>query len=266
MTAALFPDILVNGTTLSAAEIAAEAQNHPAPAGKPGLAWRKAARALAIRQLLLERAAALGIAGTPRELAPGRTETTDEARIREVLERLVTPAPVRESDLHAIYDRDPGAFRAPALFRASHILYAADPRDERAREQARGRALAALDILLHRPERFDEIARGESDCPSRAAGGQLGQITPDDAVPEFVAALREATPGVVDPRPLETRHGVHVLRLDDRIDGEILPFSAVRARLAEACEKANWTRAAHAFVGDLLDGAEIRGLDPHFAG
>ena len=86
-------------------------------------------------------------------------------------------------------------------------------------------------------------------------------------MPEFEAALREATPGVNSiTNPLETRHGVHVLRLDDRIEGEILPFSAVRARLAEACEKANWTRAAHAFVGDLLDGAEIRGLDPHFAG
>ncbi len=35
----LFPDIVVNGTTLVAADIAAEAQNHHAPKGKPGLAW-----------------------------------------------------------------------------------------------------------------------------------------------------------------------------------------------------------------------------------
>ena len=43
MTRPLFPEITVNGTVLSAAAIAAEAQNHPAPAGKPGLAWRRAA-------------------------------------------------------------------------------------------------------------------------------------------------------------------------------------------------------------------------------
>ena len=118
MKAALFPEIVVNGTTLSAADIAAEAQNHPAPEGKPGLAWRKAARALAIRQLLLDRADTMAIEATPQELAPGRIETADEARIREVLERLVTPEPVSEPELRAVYDRDPGAFRAPTLYQA----------------------------------------------------------------------------------------------------------------------------------------------------
>ena len=43
MTRPLFPDIVVNGVTLDADDIAAEAQNHPAPRGKPGIAWRKAA-------------------------------------------------------------------------------------------------------------------------------------------------------------------------------------------------------------------------------
>ena len=42
------------------AAIAAEAQNHEAPKGKPGLAWRKAARALVIRELLLQEAVKLG--------------------------------------------------------------------------------------------------------------------------------------------------------------------------------------------------------------
>jgi len=266
MKAALFPEIVVNGTTLSAADIAAEAQNHPAPEGKPGLAWRKAARALAIRQLLLDRADTMAIEATPQELAPGRIETADEARIREVLERLVTPEPVSEPELRAVYDRDPGAFRAPTLYQASHVLYAADPHDEIAREDARARALAALDALTRAPGRFGDIARAESDCSSRGTDGQLGQLTSGDTVPEFEAAMREATPGAIHHKPVETRYGVHVLRLDDRAEGEILPFETIRPRLAEACEKANWTRAAHAFVSALLEGAEIEGLDPKFTG
>ena len=35
--AALFPDLVVNGETVPAAVVAAEAQNHEAPKGKPGV-------------------------------------------------------------------------------------------------------------------------------------------------------------------------------------------------------------------------------------
>ena len=39
----LFPDLVVNGETVPHALVAAEVQNHTAPKGKPGIAWRKAA-------------------------------------------------------------------------------------------------------------------------------------------------------------------------------------------------------------------------------
>ena len=41
----LLPPVTVNGVAIDPALIAAEAQNHPAPKGKPGFAWRAAARA-----------------------------------------------------------------------------------------------------------------------------------------------------------------------------------------------------------------------------
>ena len=79
MNVALFPDVVVNGETIPSAAIAAEAQNHTAPRGKPGIAWRKAAQALAIRALLLQEAKRRGLTPDPLELAPGRFETDDEA-------------------------------------------------------------------------------------------------------------------------------------------------------------------------------------------
>jgi peptidyl-prolyl cis-trans isomerase C len=54
MNVALFPDVVVNDDTIPSAAIAAEAQNHTGPREKPGIAWRKAAQALAIRALLLQ--------------------------------------------------------------------------------------------------------------------------------------------------------------------------------------------------------------------
>lgn len=261
MTRPLFPDIVVNGVTLDADDIAAEAQNHPAPRGKPGLAWRRAARALAVRRLLLDAAHAREIDEAPRELAPGKFETPQDARIRALLEQVVVPEPVSEPALRARYDRDPGAFRAPSLYEAAHILFAAPPDDTEARKKAHDRARGILEILRRDPGRFGEIARAESDCTSRDAGGVLGQLASGDTVPEFEAALRSAPLSEINGTPVETRYGIHVLRLDARAEGAVLPFEAVRPRLAEAAEKAAWAKAAHGYVTALLEGADIRGMD-----
>ena len=262
----LFPDVVVNGWRISATDIAAEAQNHPAPRGKPGLAWRSAARALVIRQLLLDEAKAQEISAEPKTLSAGRVETVDEAAIRGLLEAAVEPDPVSEEALQAAYDNDPGAHCAPSLFQPAHILFAAGPDDADARDRAWSRAEAALQILQESPERFGEIARIESDCPSRANDGQLGQLASGSTVPEFELVMREAKVGAIHDVPVLTRYGVHVLRLDARVEGDVLPYESVRPRLAIACEKANWAKAARSYVSALLDTADIEGLDLRMTG
>jgi len=265
MSKPLFPDVVVNGTTLVAEDIAAEAQNHHAPKGKPGLAWRKAARALAVRQLMLEEAAEQGLAAEPRELAPGQVETGEEALIRALMEQAVTPEPVGEEELRAAYDRNPGAYRAPSLYQAAHILYAAKPGDKPARAAARARADATLETLRKTPGKFAAIAGRESECASRDMGGELGQLTGNDVVPEFAAVMQVAVPGQLHNEVVETRYGMHVIRLDACAEGEILPFESVRERLCEAAEKVGWARAAQEFVTGLLKRAEITGMDIHIA-
>ncbi|MFN3500265.1 MAG: hypothetical protein ACK40A_17875, partial [Pannonibacter indicus] len=69
MASVAAPVITVNGTVIPASRIAAEAQNHPAASGRPGDAWRAAARALAIRQLLLDEALRRGVAAAAERTA-----------------------------------------------------------------------------------------------------------------------------------------------------------------------------------------------------
>ena len=79
MGATLFPDLVVNGEVVPHAAVAAEVQNHDAPKGKPGNAWRKAANAVAVRTLLLQEARRRGLSAEPAEVGPGRFETEEEA-------------------------------------------------------------------------------------------------------------------------------------------------------------------------------------------
>lgn len=254
----IMPDITVNGVQLSASEIAAEAQNQSAPKGKPGLAWRRAARALVVRQLLLE--ASEGIESDPCEVAPGKQETPEEARIRALLDRDLSPDPVKDTDLQAAYEAHPDAFRAPSLFEAAHILWAAGPEDAAAREVARDAAGKAKAKLEKDPKTFGRIARDQSACSSKDNDGFLGQMASGDTVPEFEAAMRALSEGEISD-PVETRFGIHLIRLDAKSVGDVLPFETVRSRLIEAAEKAAWTRAAQAYIAGLIEAADITGIE-----
>lgn len=258
---ALFPDVVVNGTTIPSAAIAAEAQNHHAPRGKPGIAWRKAANALAVRALLLQEAARRKVSPDPQELEPGRFETEDEARIRGLLEAVVEVSPPSDEAVLAEWQRDPTKFRAPPLWSVSHILVACDPADAAEAERAHARAAGIAEQALRNPKRFGKLAERESDCPTKSRAGMLGQVGPGDTVPEFEAVLRGLAEGEITAEPVRTRHGWHVIRMDGRAEGAVLPYETVAPKLRAAMEKRAWGQGVRDFVTSLADGAEIVGAD-----
>jgi peptidyl-prolyl cis-trans isomerase C len=261
MTNPLMRAAVVNGEVIPVAAIAAEAQNHPAPAGKPGQAYRAAARALAVRALLLQEARAMGLSPEPEELAPGKRETDDEALVRAVVAARIDPAPVTEADCRAVYDANTAQFRSPRLYEAAHILFPARPDDLPGRVAARAAAQQTLDELSRDPRAFDRLARDRSACPSRGAGGRLGQLAEGDTVAEFKAVLNALPEGAITLEPVSTRFGFHVIRLDARAESAPLPFTAVRRAIAERLEKAAWARAAQALVAALAARATLDGVD-----
>lgn len=261
MTAGLFPDLVVNGETVPHSVVASEAQNHAAPQGKPGIAWRKAANAVAMRTLLLQEARRRALRADPAEVGPGRFETEEEALIRALLETSVEVPTPGEDDIRAEWARDPDRFRAPPLWEVSHILCACDPRNTEERDAAQLRAKEIGDRVQADAKGFARLAAENSDCGSKTSGGALGQLGPGDTVPEFEAALRRLQVGEITPEPVLTRHGWHVIRMDAIAEGAVLPFEIARPKIAEAMEKAAWARSARDFVDGLVTAAHITGAE-----
>jgi len=261
MNSAMYPDLVVNGETVPHTIVAAETQNQTAPKGKPGIAWRKAANAIAIRTLLLQEARSRGLTTGPEAVGPGRFETEEEALIRGLLEQVIEIPAIGESDIKAEWEKDPTRFRAPPLWEVSHVLCSCDPRDDEGRAKALARAEAILALALGNPKGFPALAARESDCGSKSSGGALGQLGPNDTVPEFEAALRNLAEGEISAEPILTRHGYHIIRMDAVGLGQVLPFQAVRQKIADAMEKAAWARQSRAFVADLVEASDIQGAD-----
>ena len=103
MTCAVHQSILPRGRGVSVIGvaiprdlIARETQHHPSRT--PTEAWKAAARALVVRELLLQEARRLEVSGEPMADGEGRRETEDEAAIRTLIAREVqtptaAPAP-----------------------------------------------------------------------------------------------------------------------------------------------------------------------------
>jgi peptidyl-prolyl cis-trans isomerase C len=251
--------VSVNGVPIPHDEISREAQNHPAPT--PIAAWTAAARALAVRELLLQEARRSGLEPEPLSDGEGRTETNDDASIRSLVEREVsTPAP-DEAICRRYYEQNLRRFRSADLYQASHILIAAHPGDRAAYAAARAQAETLTVALRDAPKRFAELALAYSACPSKEVGGNLGQLSAGDTTPEFDKALGAMTPGETSAEPVASRFGHHIIRLDRKIEGRQIPFELVRDRIADYLIDRTRRTAIAQFVARLAAHADVRGAD-----
>ena len=244
--------VSVNGVVIPSAAIARETQNHQA--SDPDQAWTLAAQALAIRELLSQEAERLSIVAEPVEDGEGRRETLEEACLRGLVEREVKIPRADEVACRRYYQANLGRFRSADLYEVAHILVPNGP-------QARELAARLIAELRQRPESFAETAAVHSACPSGKQGGNLGQIGPGQTVPEFEAALRGLEAGTIHPEPVESRYGLHIVRLDRRIEGRQMPFELVHERIADYLEDAVHRRALRQYVTILAGRAQLTGVD-----
>lgn len=250
--------VAVGGRVIPAAAIAGEMQHHPAEA--PLESWKAAARALAVRELLLQEARRLAIAPQPAELE-GKRETEEEALIRQVVEREVATPEADEAACRRYYESNRARLRSADLYEAEHILIAAPKSDAAAYAAARERAAALCKVIAERPESFAELAGAHSACPSAKVGGSLGQIKRGDTTPEFEAALLGLEPGEVTREPVETRYGLHVIRLGRRIEGRVMPFEAAAPRIAAYLGERSRRTALAQYLARLAARAGVEGVD-----
>ena len=166
-----------------------------------------------------------------------------------------------EAACRRYYEVNAKRFRSADLVEARHILLPAALDDAAATAAARGKAEDIIALLKQRPERFAELARELSACPSAKQGGNLGQLSRGSTAPEIETFLFQLEVGQLCPVPVRSRYGLHVLIVDRRIEGRQLPFEAVHKKIAEYLEDRVWRQAVRQYIELLIGSADIKGID-----
>ncbi|MBN8924052.1 MAG: peptidylprolyl isomerase [Rhodanobacter sp. 68-29] len=206
----------------------------------------------AVHELLRQRARELEL------LDEGADEAASGEAIEQLLAREVrVPEPTPE-ECRRWYDAHPERYRSGELVHARHILFQVTPGTPV--PAIRGVAEAILQEVRAQPELFAARAREKSNCPSGAQEGQLGQLQRGATVPEFEKAIFAGNELGVLPRLVATRYGFHIVAVDLRIPGELLPYDAVAERVANELRTAAERRALGQYVRVLAGDAELDGV------
>ena len=238
--------ISVNGASISDDAVAREMQHHPAESRED--AERQAARALVIRELLLQRVSERDVAGA-----------TEDERIANLIDDEIRVPEPTDEEVARYYRRNSLQFTSPAIYRAAHIFFPARASNEAASAEAKKNAEAVLAELTADPNRFAELARAHSACSSREQNGSLGLVRKGDTNPELEQSL--ATMELGSTALVRSRHGYHVLRLDDRAPATQLPFEKAKGWIAEHLRKSSKRRAIAQYLQLLTARAKISGID-----
>ncbi|WP_116522598.1 peptidylprolyl isomerase [Achromobacter insuavis] len=236
--------VTINGVELTDADMEQELPLH-ADAPNP---MRAATTALVLRRVLLDEAARQGL-----------DPASEDDAIGALLARHAPAPEADEAACRRYYQANPQRFIVGELIEADHILFQVTPGVNL--DMLRAHASAVLADLLADPSTFAEVARRQSNCPSAAVGGNLGQLGRGDTVPEFEKAVFALPAGGLLPQVLETRHGLHVVRVTRRIEGRLLPFEQVHESIASALTAASRDTAWRQYARLLVERADVRGID-----
>ena len=245
------PIVRVNGVEVSSTAIAQEMQYHPADSQREVVFL--AAQALVLQELLKQRAAE-----TQLEVIAKDAETLEEATVRCLLDHEISTPQIGDTEIETFYNHNPRSFTTPPLVSAKHILIAADPEDDLERSTQQEVAQNIIEQLQAGAD-FASMAMVHSACPSKQQQGSLGQLSKGQTVPEFERQLLRLPLGLAT-QPLESRYGFHVVVVEQRVEGELLPLHMVKERIAAQLSQRVWQKSVTQYLQMLVGEATIEGI------
>nr|MBQ8890857.1 peptidylprolyl isomerase [Clostridia bacterium] len=130
---------------------------------------------------------------------------------------------VTEGELRDYYEKSLDRLGGGATVNASHILVDTE-------EQA----LEILGKIKSGELSFEDAAMQFSSCPSGERGGNLGDFSEGQMVPEFDRAVFSMEVGEITEVPVRTQFGYHLIKLNSKNEAQVPSFEEIEPQLREA--------------------------------
>jgi peptidyl-prolyl cis-trans isomerase SurA len=167
-------------------------------------------------------------------LATYRVSVKAEMEKAEIIDRQVRrKVSITDEDVERYYKQNPQKFRGDERVRISHILISLA--DNAPADQVQAAMAKANDLYkqIKAGADFATLAREYSEGAGRAEGGDIGWFKRGSLLPglEEVAFVKLSVGSVSEP--FRTSMGIHIVKLDAREAGTVLPLATVAPRIKE---------------------------------
>ena len=151
-----------------------------------------------------------------------------------------------EDEIAEFYKKNLYKFYSPPTVRCSHIML-------RDREQA-----LEVEARLKQGEDFSDLAKRYSiDLPGALEGGTMGILEKGKCLPEIDRVLFILNKGEIS-EIVETRHGYHILRVDEFIGPKYKPLDEVRDAIEKTLLVQKESKAFREMAAELKKDASIK--------
>lgn len=250
------PVITVNGVIIEEQDLANELQYHPNE--NFAVVVQQAGQALVIRQLLIDEAKKQAI-----------DTTSEEEAMQKLVEANISYDAPNEEICQRYFNSNKEKFMTMPLMEVDHILLPTAKDDIEGRDAAGNNAKVIISQLQQEvsngePSSFSALAKEYSACPSKESGGNLGQLSKGQTVPEFERQLMLLPEGLSD-KAIESRYGFHVVNINRKIDGKQLEYDMVSDKVRGYLINSASHLAIQAYLQSLVEKAEIKGVEIKFS-
>jgi parvulin-like peptidyl-prolyl isomerase len=160
-------------------------------------------------------------------------------------------AVVSDSEAKEFYEKNKKQFMQKAMAHARHILVKTKEEAQKIIDELKGLKGEAL------KKKFIELAKTKSTGPSGPQGGDLGNFTKGQMVPEFSKAVWALKPGEITTEPVKTQFGYHVIYLEDKKEAQPTPYEKVKEKIIASLKQKQFANKITAVAKELRQKAKI---------
>jgi peptidyl-prolyl cis-trans isomerase C len=167
----------------------------------------------------------------------------------------IDPAP-SEGEIKTYFENNKKKFNEPEKVHARHILIKTTPKDDDKTKAEKKTKIEALRKELVGGAAFEKIAKENSECPSKAKGGDLGTFARGRMVKAFEDAAFSQKVNEIGP-VIETRFGYHVIQALEHTQASAKSLDDVKDKITKTLQQQKKNEAVKKYIDGLKEKAKI---------
>lgn len=162
---------------------------------------------------------------------------------------------VEDAKADEFYKQNAEKFKKPESVKASHILAKCDNKDAAGCKKAEEKIKDLRKKIVGGAD-FAELAKANSDCPSKEQGGDLGEFGRGQMVKPFEDAAFGMKKGDLS-QPVKTDFGWHLIKVTEKTAAGAIPYGDVKDQIKTMLKNKEVSAKIRTYLEDMKKNAKI---------